>query len=309
MIASQLATLDFWEAVLGTGVRLAVPLALAALGELIGERAGVLNLGVGGTMAAGALAGVAGGAAAGPTVGLVAGTAAGVVAGLVFALIVVRWRANEIIVGFGFALGGLALASFLYRGLYDTRPSISPHQAVSIPVLSDIPILGPVLFEQPPLVWLMPLAAGAIAFMLTRTRVGLEVRAVGDGPEAAHAKGIAVERTRTLALAAAGGLAGLGGAVLSVGLVGEYSDEIVGGRGFVALALVIAASWRPWLLVALCLVVGSLQGFQLRAQSLDADLPVELLQALPFVATLAVLAFGVGSGRAPRALGRLTRAT
>jgi general nucleoside transport system permease protein len=308
MSGSAIWTLDFWEAVFSTGIRLAVPLALAALGELIGERAGVLNLGVGGTMAVGAFAGVVGADTFGVTVGLLVGAVAGALFGALFALLVVMRGANEIVVGFGFALGGLALPSFLYRGVYDTRPSITPHQAVDITLLSDLPVAGPILFTQPLLVWLMPLVAGAIAFVMTRTSAGLAVRAVGDGPEAARAKGIPVDRTRTLALSAAGSLAGLGGAVLSVGLVGEYSDEIIGGRGFVALALVIAASWRPWLLVVLCLAVGSLQGFQLRAQSLDIGVPVELFQALPFVVTLIVLAFGVGAARAPRALGRLTRA-
>lgn len=304
-IASTVFTLSFWESVLATGVRLAVPLALAALGELLGERAGALNLGVGGTMAVGALAGVVGADAVGATPGMLVGTAAGVVVGLAFALLVVRLRANEIVVGFAFALGGLALSTFLFRGLYEGRPSFGPHQALAIPGLSGLPLVGPAVFDQPPLVWLMPLAALAVAFVLRRTRIGLAIRASGDGPDAAVAKGIDVDRVRTGALAAAGALAGLGGAVLAVGLVGEYSNEIVGGRGFVALALVIAAGWRPWVLVALCLAVGSLQGFQLRAQSLDLGVPIELFQALPFVVTLAVLALGVGSGRAPRALGRL----
>lgn len=304
-LASALTSVDFWESVLATGVRVALPLALAAVGELIGERAGVLNLGVEGTMAIGAFAGVVGAGAAGANAGLLTGIVAGALCGGLFAVLVVRLGVNEIVCGFGFALGGLALASFLYRGLYETRPAFSPYRAVAVPGLSDIPVLGEVLFDQPLVIWLLPVAVVAATLMLDRTRPGLALRAVGDAPDAARARGIGVERVRAAALVGAGALAGLGGAVLSAGLVGEFSDEIVGGRGFVALALVIAAGWRPWTLGVLCVAVGTLQGFQLRAQALDLDVPVELFQALPFLVTLVVLALGVGSRRAPRALGRL----
>lgn len=303
--ASEIATASFWESVLSTGFRVALPLGLAALGELIGERAGVLNLGVEGTMAVGALAGVAVAAAAGPSLGIVAGMAAGALAGLLFAALVVRWRVNEIVVGFAYALGGLALATFLYRGIYDDRPSITPFRAVEIPGLADIPVVGPALFDQPLIVWLLPVATALVAWVLLRTRTGLAIRAVGDGPHEARARGIDVEATRTLALCAGGAMAGAGGAILAAGLVGEFSDEIVGGRGFLALALVIASGWRPWVLFGSVLAIGALQGLQLRAQTLDLDVPVEVFQALPFVVTLAVLAFGLGAGRSPRSLGRV----
>lgn len=305
VVASELAELGFWEAVLATGVRVALPLGLAALGELIGERAGVLNLGVEGTMALGALGGVAAAATVGPLAGPVGGLAVGAVVGLLFALLVVRWRLNEVVVGFALALGGVALATFLYRGLWDTRPTVTPFGAVELPLLSDLPLLGPVLFDQPLLIWLLPIAAVTTAWTLRHTRVGLVVRAVGDGPEAAEAKGIHVARVRTAALVVAGALGGLGGALLSAGLVGEFSEQIIGGRGFVALALVIAAGWRPLTLLPLVVVIGALQGFQLRVQAAGGlGLPVEVIQALPYLVTLAVLAFGIGSARAPRSLGK-----
>jgi general nucleoside transport system permease protein len=305
VLASALATAGFWESVFGTGVRVALPLGLAAMGELIGERAGVLNLCVEGTMAVGALAGVAAAAAGGPTLGIGAGLLAGAVAGLVFALLVVHWRINEIVVGFAYALGGLALATFLYRGIYDARPAITPFRAVEIPGLSSIPIIGPALFDQPLIVWLLPIVTAVVAWVLTRTRIGLAVRAVGDGPHEARARGIDVEGTRIAALCVAGSMAGAGGAILAAGLVGEFSDQIVGGRGFLALALVIASGWRPWVLFAAVLSIGALQGLQLRAQTLDLEVPVEFFQALPFVVTLAVLAFGLGAARSPRSLGRV----
>lgn len=307
VLATQLASLEFWEGVLATGLRIALPLGLAALGELIGERAGVLNLGVEGTMALGAIGGVAAAVVGGPTLGLAGGLVVGALVGLVFALTVVHARINEIVVGFALALGGVALATFLYRAGFDTRPQIRPFGAVEIPVLSDLPLVGQPLFRQPLIIWLLPITAGLTAWVLQRTKVGLTLRAVGDGPEAARARGIDVERVRTGALIVGGALGGLGGAVLAAGLVGEFSDQIIGGRGFVALALVIAAGWRPWILVPLVVAVGSLQGFQLRVQSIGGiGIPVPVLQALPYLVTLAVLALGIGAVRAPRTLGRAT---
>jgi ABC-type uncharacterized transport system permease subunit len=300
--------LEFWEAVLAGGVRLAVPLGLAATGELLGERAGVLNLGLEGVMATGAVGGVIGAAAFGPTVGLLAGAAVGALVGLLFALLTVRVGADELICGFALALGGSGAAIFLYRALYDAPPAIDPYRAVEVPGLSSVPFFGPVLFAQPLVIWLLPVAVLAVGLVLRVTRVGLEIRAAGDGPDAARARGVDVDRLRLTVSAVGGGLAGLGGAVLCVGLVGEFSDQIIGGRGFLALALVIAARWRPSLLLPAVLSIGALQALQLKVQATGSTpVPVEILQAVPFLVTLAVLAVGLGSSSAPRALGRLSQ--
>jgi simple sugar transport system permease protein len=307
-MASDLLTADFWEAVLAGGLRLGVPVGIAAAGELVGERSGSLNLGVEGTMAVGALAGVAGSVAAGVAGGLVAGLVVGAVAGLLFAWLVLRQRANEVVVGFALSLGGVGLATFLYRTVYDRPPSIRPLGAWEVPGLSKIPFVGPVLFDQPIVVWLLPLLLVAIAVMLRTTRFGLELRAAGDGPEAAVARGVDVVRVRVAGSVIAGALGGLGGAVLAAGIVGEFSDQIIGGRGFVALALVIAARWRPMLLLPAAWGIGALQAFQLKVQTSGGlGLPVELLRALPYLVTLLVLAIGIGRMSAPRALGRLTQ--
>ena len=307
-MASDLLTADFWEAVLAGGLRLGVPVGIAAAGELVGERSGALNLGVEGTMAVGALAGVAGSVAAGVAGGLVAGLLVGAVAGLLFAWLVLRQRANEVVVGFALSLGGVGLATFLYRTVYDTPPSIEPLAAWDVPGLSRIPFVGPVLFDQPVVVWLLPLLLVAIALMFKFTRFGLELRAAGDGPEAALARGVDVFRVRVAGSVIAGALGGLGGAVLAAGIVGEFSDQIIGGRGFVALALVIAARWRPMLLLPAAWGIGALQAFQLKVQTSGGlGLPVELLRALPYLVTLLVLAIGIGRMSAPRALGRLTQ--
>lgn len=305
---SDLLTIGFWEVVLAGGFRLAVPVGLAAAGELVGERAGVLNLGVEGTMAMGAVGGIIGAATAGTMFGLLAGAVVGMLVGAGFAWLVVRQRANEIVCGFALALGGVGLATFVYRSTYGLPPAVDPFRAVQVPVLSQLPLVGPVLFRQPLVVWLLPLALVAVGFVLRRTRSGLEIRAAGDGPDEARARGVDVDRVRVRACIVAGGLGGLGGAVLSAGMVGEFSDQIIGGRGFVALALVIAARWRPSLLLPAVLFIGSLQAFYLRAQGgRGIGIPVELLQALPFVMTLVVLAVGIGTSHAPRALGRLSQ--
>jgi len=300
--------IDFWETVLAGGVRLAVPLGLAATGELLGERTGVLNLGVEGIMAMGAIGGVLGAASLGTTGGLMVGMLVGAAVGLLFSLLTVRLGADELICGFAVALGGSGLAIFLSRTAFDSAPDIVPFAAVEVPGLSSLPIVGPALFDQPWVIWLLPLAVVIVSLVFTRTRLGLALRSAGEGPDAARARGIDVDRHRIGASVAAGALAGLGGAVLCVGLVGEFSDTIIGGRGFVALALVIAARWRPGLLLPAVLGVGSLQALQLRVQATGwGGVPVELLQALPYLVTLLVLALGVGAAHAPRALGQLTK--
>ena len=303
-----MSDVSFVEAVLAGGVRLAVPLGLAATGELIGERAGVLNLGVEGTMAMGAMGGVLGASAFGTTGGLLVGALVGATLGLLFGWLVVVVGADEVICGFAFALGGTGLAIFLHRSIFETAPEIDVMRAVAVPGLSSLPVLGPVLFDQPVIVWSFPVVAVLAAIAFAQTRPGLAVRAAGDGPEESRARGIDVDRVRLVASAIAGALGGLGGAVLCVALVGEFSDRIIGGRGFVALALVIAARWRPGLLLPVVLAIGSLQALQLRVQADGNDaVPVELLQVLPFVTTLVVLAVGLGASGAPRALGKLAQ--
>jgi ABC-type uncharacterized transport system permease subunit len=306
MFATALNDLDFWVGVLAGGVRLAVPLGLAALGELIGERAGVLNLGVEGTMALGAIAGVAVGATAGPWIGLGAGLVVGALVGLIFALLVVKAGANEVVTGFGLVIAGGGLAIFIHNGFFETTPRLSPPSAWEIPVLGDVPVLGPILINQPPVVWLFPVAVIITTLVFRYTTAGLRVRAAGDGPEAARARGVDVNRTRIWALILAGSLTGLGGAVLTAGTVGQFSDFVVGGRGFVALVLVIVARWKPVWLLAAAWLIGSAQAFQLFAQAqAGLNVSVDLLQALPFLLTLVVLALRPGASDAPPSLGRL----
>src|SRR5690606_12103595 len=157
-----------------------------------------------GTMALGALTGVAVGATGGPWLGLLAGGVMGAVVGLTFALVVIKAGANEVVVGFGLVLGGGGLAIFIHNGFFDSAPRLSPPAALDIPVLGDLPVLGRMLFNQPPVVWLFPLAVLATTLMFRYTTMGLRIRAAGDGPDAARARGVDIDRTRIQALVVAG---------------------------------------------------------------------------------------------------------
>ena len=263
-------------------------------------------------MALGAFSGVVGSVTVGRTFGLLAGAACGALVGLLFAVLVLVRRADQVVVGFALSLGGVGLATFLYRTVYDSPPSIDPFGVWPVPGLGRIPLLGPVLFRQPVIVWLFPLSLVVMAWALDQTRAGLELRAAGDAPDAAAARGVDVTRVRLRTTVVASALGGLGGALLSAGIVGEFSDQIIGGRGFLALALVIAARRRPLWLLPAAWGVGALQAFQLRVQTVGGlGLPVELLRALPYLVTLAVLAFGrrqrsIAAGGVDRGTDRMT---
>jgi ABC-type uncharacterized transport system permease subunit len=299
--------LAFWTQVLAGGVRLGLPVGLAAIGENIGERAGVFNIGIEGAMALGAFTGYAATVETGsPAVGLLVGMAVGAAVGLGFAGATVWRRSNQIIMGFALALAGTGFAVYMFRSFYasGTPPLLPSIDDVQIPGFADIPLIGTPLFGQTPLIYILPVVAVASWFLLSRTRLGLQIRACGEDPAAAEGRGVRVRRVRTIALVLAGSLVGLGGSILSVGLVNGYQETIVSGRGFVAIALVIAGRWRPWLITLAALGFGTLQSFQLRIQGTDIDIPSQLLTALPFLATFLVMAFGAQSRAAPAALGR-----
>jgi simple sugar transport system permease protein len=306
---SELQTLGFWSGVVAGGVRLSVPVGLAALGELIGERSGILNLGIEGQMSLGALIGFA--AAAGTDnvfVGLLAGLGMGAIMGILFALLVVRVRANQVVVGFAIAIGGAGLADFMYRSLYPNTAvaTVRPLSIVSLPGLSKIPFFGTVLFKQAPLlVWMLPVFTIVVSWVLRRTKYGLEIRASGFSPAEATARGVPVRARRFACLGVAGAFSGLAGALLSCAIVGQYNEGMVAGRGFVAIALVIASGWRPGWLLGAAVLFGSIQSFALDVQTVSSNLPIPLLVVAPYAVTLAVLAFGFSSRHAPTALGQM----
>jgi general nucleoside transport system permease protein len=294
------------DALLEAAVRLAAPLLLAALGELVVERAGVVNIGIEGMMLVGAFAAFACASATGsPAVGALAGVAAGLALGAVFAVAAVVGRADQIVVGTALnllALGatGLALRAAFPDGAVDAPGLADAHDGA----LAALPVLGALLFRQGPYVWLALALCAGVAFFLARTRAGLALRAVGEAARAADAEGVRVARVRTAAVLFGAATAGLAGSMLTLSQSHVFTEGMTAGRGFIALTVVIFGRWRPLgvLLAALFFGLASALQFRLQARGLGIPYPVFLM--FPYVVTLAVLAFAAGGGRAPGDLGR-----
>lgn len=297
----------FWEAVLAGAVRLGTPVALAAIGETIVEKSGTINLGIDGIMTIGAFTAIfvvsVGGGWGGA---LVAAALVGIVFGLVIALSVLRGGANQIVVGIAVSLLGAGAATYFYQ-LWDaaglSRLPITLVPVWNIPGVADLPLIGGVLSGQSLLTYATIVLILALLFFLHRTKPGLLLKAVGDQPAAASARGIDVIGIRTLALAAGGSLAALGGAAITVGYLGTYIDGVVAGRGYVALAIVITGRWSPLGAAVGALLFAFFDSLALRAQGGSGLIPVEAYQALPYVVTLAVLFLTARGSIAPRALG------
>jgi simple sugar transport system permease protein len=294
------------EGLLEASLRLAAPLLLAALGELVLERAGVINVGVEGAMLTGAFAGFAvsagaGSAAAGVAVAALAGAGMG---GL-FAIFAVGRGADQIVVGTAInllALGATALASrALWAGAPPPAPTVGP--LCSGPA-AELAFLGPVLLRQTPFVWAALALAGAIGVALSRTRAGLRLRAVGEAARAADAEGVPVGRTRFAAAIFGSALAGLAGSALSLAHSDTFTEGMTAGRGFIALAVVIFGRWRASGVLLAALFFGCATAVQFRLQARGASIPYPLSLMLPYLLTLGVLAVASVRARAPGDLGR-----
>jgi ABC-type uncharacterized transport system permease subunit len=293
-------------AFLQAAVRLGVPLALAALGESVTERSGVINIGLEGSMIAGALAGALGALASGDAgLGVGAGAAAGGAVALVFAIFAVGLGTNQIITGTAITLGGLGFTAVVYEtrfgatGTALTLPTLDP---VAIPLLSDIPLLGSALFAQAPTAYLAYALAPLLWWFLFRTQWGLSLRAVGEAPSAAAAAGIRVRSARTAATVWGGLLAGVAGAHLALAHAGTFSEGMSAGRGFIAIAVVVLGRWNPLGILAAASFFGAASALQFLLQTMETDLPYQLFLALPYLLTLAALGGWVGKARAPAAL-------
>lgn len=266
-------------------VALAVPLILAALGELISERAGVLNIGLEGLMLVGAFAAFAVTYATGsPGIGLTAAALFGMAFAALFALLTVSVKADQVIVGTGLNLIGLGLTGTIYRGLFSLSSaalSVTPLASVQWPLLGSIPVLGP----------LSVVAAAAVWWYLYRTRFGLALRACGEKPESADTAGYSVSRIRFLAVVTGGALTGVGGGYLSVAQGNTFVEGMTNGRGFIALALVIFGRWNPWGVLGAALFFGMAEQARYTLPGLGYDLSPQVIAMAPYLATL--LALGV----------------
>ena len=285
----------------------ATPIILAAAGELIVERAGVLNLGVEGMMITGAITGFIATVTTGsPWIGFVAAAAGGAGLSLLFAFLTQFLLSNQVATGLALTLFGLGLSALLGQGYNGIKAPEFPR--IDIPVISDIPVLGPILFSHDPMVYVgIGLIAGTWHF-LKYSRAGLILRAVGENHEAAHALGYHVIRIRIMAIAFGGACAGLGGAYISLVRVPQWTDGMTAGAGWIALAIVVFASWRPWRLLIGAYLFGGVTVLQLNLQAAGIAIPVEYLAMSPYIATILVLVL-MSAGRAPGSLGKIFHAS
>jgi simple sugar transport system permease protein len=271
-----------------TVISAATPLVYAAIGELVVEKSGVLNLGVEGMMLAGAVSGFAIAHVSGSAVmGVIAGVAAGMLLALIFAFLTLNLRASQVATGLALTIFGIGLSALLGQPLvgiaYEGLPKLA------IPVLSDLPVIGPMLFQHNLLVYGSIVLVVAVSFFLRRTQAGLIVRAVGDSPDAAHALGYPVIFVRYLATLFGGACAGLAGCYLSMAYAPMWIENMSAGRGWIALALVVFATWQPGRLLFGAYLFGGITILQLHAQALGINVPSQLMSMLPYVATIVVL--------------------
>ena len=264
-------------------------LALASLGLLINEKAGVLNLGAEGMMLCAAIAGFATVVHTGSdTLGLLAGMGAGALLAAVFGLLVIWLGTNQYATGLALSLFGAGFSAF--AGIAYVQEKLPERATFAIPVLSDIPLLGPALFHQHPMVYAAMALCLALIWFLYKSRTGLVLRAVGESPESAHALGYPVRRIRLMAVVAGGALCGLSGAYISVVYTPLWVEGMVAGKGWIALALTTFATWRPARVLLGAYLFGGVTMLQFHLQGAGVDVPSQLLTALPYLATIVVLA-------------------
>ena len=294
-------------------VRTATPLALAALGETVVERAGIINIGLEGMILGGAFAALVGASAGSTALGLLSAILAGMALALLFALFVLALETDQIIAGTALNMLAFGLTGTLYRSLYGTAgaalttPTLGP---LTVPGLAQLPMIGAAFFRQPLPTYIVYLIVPAITWWMFRTHAGLALRATGESPESARTSGVAVGKLRLIALLFGGAMGGLAGGTLVLAQVGTFAESMSAGRGFIAIAIVVLGRWHPAGVVVAALVFGAAGALQYLTQALGLGIPYSLILALPYVLTLVALALGGWRTRgwsrtvAPRALGR-----
>ncbi len=284
------------------------PLVLAATGELVTERSGVLNLGVEGMMLVGAVvAFIVAATTKAPWLGIGAGMIAAAALSLVFAVLTLTLMANQVAAGLALSLFGVGLSAFV--GLDYVSVVVEAIKPLAIPGVSDVPFFGKLLFAHSPFVYLSLVLVAVVQWFLFRTRAGLIVRAVGESPESAHAIGYPVVAIRYAAVLFGGACAGLAGAYLAVAYTPLWTEGMTAGRGWIALALVVFATWKPWRVLAGAYLFGAVTLAQFQAQALGVAVPSQLLAMLPYLATILVLTLISRDGatirlNAPASLGK-----
>lgn len=295
------------EAFLSSAVAMAAPILLAALGELIVEQGGVVNIGIEGAMLCGAFFGLTATWFSGSlALGLAAAIGAAVALNALFALVVVNLAVNQVVAGTAIDMLALGLTGICYRRIFGVTGralTITPMRPLALGPLARIPVVGPALFDQNALVYLAFALVPIVGALIWRTRFGLELRAAGERPEAADALGLGVYRLRWQALLMAGVLSGLAGAYLTLAYANTFVEGMSAGRGYVALSVVIVGRWRAWGVAAAALLFGAAMALQFGLQAFGTAVPYQLFLALPYALTIVMLAMVGGQAQSPSALG------
>ena len=295
------------EAIILSVLAASTPLLLAAAGELVTERAGVLNLGLEGMMIIGAACGFAGAYLTGSVIiGAIAGILAGMLMSALFAALTIGLAVNQVAAGLALTIFGIGLSGLIGAGFIGARIEPAPH--LYLPLLTDLPVVGRIAFGQDGFVYISIALVVGIWWFLYRTRAGLILRAVGDNHLSAHALGYPVLRIRTYAVLFGGACAGLAGAYLPLAYTPFFIPGMTAGRGWIALALVVFASWRPGRVVMGAYLFGAVTILQLHAQAMSLSIPSQLMSSLPYLATVVVLIAisrgrGIAGSAAPASLG------
>jgi len=291
----------------------ATPILLAAIGELVVEKSGVLNLGVEGMMITGAISGFAAAVLTGsPMIGFLCAALGGAALSMIFAILTQYFLSNQVATGLALTLFGLGLSAMLGQNYVGIKPPASAK--LDLPLISDIPVIGPILFSHDFTVYAALTLVTGVWWFLKYTRGGLVLRAVGESHEAAHALGYKVVRVRILAIMFGGGCAGLGGAALSLVRVPQWTEGMTAGAGWIALAIVVFASWKPARVLLGAYLFGGIAVLQLNLQAAGVSIPVEYLSMSPYLVTIIVLVVmsanrSKSALNAPAALGRVFHAS
>ncbi len=290
--------------ILAATVRIATPLLLAALGELVAERAGILNLGVEGNMLMSAFSGFIFTYISGSLwMGLLAAVLTGALMNLLLVFMAATLKVEQVVTGLALNMLASGMSLFLYKAFFSGSgtklPTILIFEVVKIPLLSSIPYVGEILFSQKLLTYAALLMVPAVWFFLYRTQYGLEIRCLGENPKVIDTKGLSVTLRQYLAVVCGGMLIGLGGAFVTIGSTVRFIPEITAGRGWLALVIVIAGNWKPSGILIAALIFAFLEAFQLQVQGVGVQLPYQLLLALPYAAAILLMVFKRGTSEEP----------
>ncbi len=300
---SQFFTATVILGIITSGIRLATPYLFASIGEMFGQRSGVLNLGVEGQMLLGAFTAFYVALLTGNLwLGVLAAMGVGALMGLAMAFVTVNLHATQGISGIGFYLFGLGMSNLLFEKVIGRVQSIQGFPVLEIPILSKIPVLGEIFFSQNILVYLAFLLVPAAWFVLNKTTLGLKIRSVGENPEAADSLGVSVARVRYFTVILGGVLSGIAGASLSIALLNVFQQHMTAGQGFIAVALVYFGGWKPWGILGGALLFSLVNALQLWIQVLGVPIASEFAVMMPYVLTIVVLALTLSKSKGPSAL-------